>query len=61
MIKKIWDWIELILMILGFIYTMIVIVAAFILMLPILILFERTNKPSELEKANGPKNQASPQ
>ena len=41
MLNKMWNWIELILMVVGFIYTVLVIAAAFVMLLPILILFER--------------------
>ncbi len=51
MLSRMWNWIELILMVVGFIYTVLVIMTAFILLLPILILFERrTINPKELEK-----------
>ncbi len=43
MMSKLWDWIELILLIVGFIYTMLVLAAGFILLAPVLILFERRN------------------
>ena len=39
MMSKLWDWIELILLIVGFIYTMLVLAAGFILLAPVLILF----------------------
>ena len=53
MMSKLWDWIELILMIVGFIYTMVVLVAGFILLIPVLILFERRSKPREVPSDDG--------
>lgn len=59
MLSKLWRWIEVVLMILGFIYTLIVIVAFILLMAPILLLFERTTKPHRIGESDGTKNQAS--
>jgi hypothetical protein len=53
MLNRIWNWIELILMIVGFLYTMIVLVAGFILLIPVLILFERRSKPREVPSDDG--------
>lgn len=61
MLSKLWRWIEVVLMILGFIYTLIVVVAFTLLMAPILILFERTTKPHRIGESDGTKNQESPQ
>lgn len=41
---SLWEWIEAIIMFLGFIYMILVMIIVGILMLPILILFERTEK-----------------
>jgi hypothetical protein len=40
-------------MIVGFLYTMIVLVAGFILLIPVLILFERRSKPREVPSDDG--------
>jgi len=47
---SLWEWIEAIIMFLGFIYIILVIIIVGILMLPILILFERSDK--SIRKSN---------
>lgn len=42
MLAKIWSWIELVVMIVGFIYVLILVIAFTTMMIPILILFETT-------------------
>ncbi len=48
---SLWEWIEAIIMFCGFIYIICVMIIVAILMLPILILFERTEK--SIGKLNG--------
>ncbi len=48
---SLWEWIEAIIMFLGFLYIICVMIIVAILMLPILILFERTEK--SIGKLNG--------
>ncbi len=48
---SLWEWIEAIIMFLGFIYIVFVMIIVAILMLPILILFERTER--SIGKSNG--------
>ncbi len=48
---SLWEWIEAIIMFCGFIYIIFVMIIVAILMLPILILFERTEK--SIGKLNG--------
>jgi len=51
--NRIWNWIELVLMIVGFIYTVAVLAAGFVLLVPIFILFERRSKPREVPSDDG--------
>ncbi len=48
---SLWEWVEAIIMFLGFIYMILVMVVVAVLMIPILILFERTEK--SIGKLNG--------
>lgn len=50
MMGRAWEWIEAILMFIGFLYMITIIAIFFVLMLPIFILFERTDK--SIRKSN---------